>query len=83
MGRDSKPKESGDKGKGKQAASSATDDNASNGKGKGGKSSDGLDTCTFVKAHSRKLAALKSQGTYYVKNKARLMKHRRSSKMAG
>ncbi|URE21240.1 hypothetical protein MUK42_03082 [Musa troglodytarum] len=70
MGRDSKPKESGDKGKGKQAASSATDDNASNGKGKGGKSSDGLDTCTF-------------QGTYYVKNKARLMKHRRSSKMAG
>ncbi|THU59842.1 hypothetical protein C4D60_Mb07t06290 [Musa balbisiana] len=42
MGRDSKPKESGGKGKGKQAASSATDDNASKGKGKGGKSSDGL-----------------------------------------
>ncbi|URE21250.1 hypothetical protein MUK42_03082 [Musa troglodytarum] len=53
MGRDSKPKESGDKGKGKQAASSATDDNASNGKGKGGKSSDGLDTCTFVKGKKR------------------------------
>ncbi|CAL9128577.1 unnamed protein product [Musa acuminata var. zebrina] len=50
MGRDSKPKESGGKGKGKQAASSATDDNASMGKGKGGKSSDGLGTCTYVKA---------------------------------
>ncbi|CAL9774487.1 unnamed protein product [Musa acuminata subsp. burmannicoides] len=49
MGRDSKPKESGGKGKGKQAASSATDDNASMGKGKGGKSSDGLGTCTYGK----------------------------------
>ena len=49
MGRDSKPKESGGKGKGKQAASSAIDDNASKGKGKGGKSSDGLGTCTYGK----------------------------------
>ncbi|THU59837.1 hypothetical protein C4D60_Mb07t06240 [Musa balbisiana] len=49
MGRDSKPKESGGKGKGKQAASSAIDDNASKGKAKGGKSSDGLGTCTYAR----------------------------------
>ncbi|CAL9151321.1 uncharacterized protein LOC135635521 [Musa acuminata AAA Group] len=48
MGRDSKPKDSGGKGKGKQAA--ASDENASKGKAKGGKSSDGLGTCTYVKA---------------------------------
>ncbi|URD98916.1 Peptidyl-prolyl cis-trans isomerase [Musa troglodytarum] len=40
MGRDSKSKDSGGKGKGKQAA--ASDENASKGKAKGGKSSDGL-----------------------------------------
>ncbi|CAL9083280.1 unnamed protein product [Musa textilis] len=48
MGRDSKSKDSGGKGKGKQAA--ASDENASKGKAKGGKSSDGLGTCTYVKA---------------------------------
>lgn len=57
MGKDSKPKDSGGKGKGKQAAS-GSDDAASKGKGKGGKS-DGLGTCTYVKgAFSWKLGFL-------------------------
>ncbi|KAL6846585.1 hypothetical protein ACP4OV_024033 [Aristida adscensionis] len=50
MGKDSKPKEG--KGKGKQAAGSSGGDDAGGGKGgkgKGGKS-DGLGTCTYVKA---------------------------------
>ena len=49
MGKDSKPKDSR-KGKGKQAAG-GSDDGASKGKGKGGKS-DGLGTCTYVKGLS-------------------------------
>lgn len=49
MGKDSKSKDSGAKGKGKQAASGA-DENASKGKGKSGKAAaDGLGTCTYVK----------------------------------
>ncbi|KAL7161298.1 hypothetical protein ACSBR2_041864 [Camellia fascicularis] len=48
MCKDSKPKESGGKGKGKQAAG-GSDDTASKGKGKGAKT-DGLGTCTYVKA---------------------------------
>lgn len=48
MGKDSKPKESGGKGKGKQTGS-AGDENASKGKGKAGKAADGLGTCTYVK----------------------------------
>eukprot|EP00252_Welwitschia_mirabilis_P013030 TRINITY_DN2879_c0_g1_i1.p1 TRINITY_DN2879_c0_g1~~TRINITY_DN2879_c0_g1_i1.p1 ORF type:complete len:146 (-),score=33.12 TRINITY_DN2879_c0_g1_i1:224-661(-) len=48
MGKDSKPKESS-KGKGKQASSAPSDDKKSKGKSKGGKS-DGLGTCTYVKA---------------------------------
>lgn len=48
MGKDSKSKESGGKGKGKQAAS-GLDENASKGKGKGVKGADGLGTCTYVK----------------------------------
>ncbi|KAL7179044.1 hypothetical protein ACSBR1_042418 [Camellia fascicularis] len=47
MCKDSKPKESGGKGKGKQAAG-GSDDTASKGKGKGAKT-DGLGTCTYVK----------------------------------
>lgn len=47
MGKDSKSKELA-KGKGKQAAG-GSDENASKGKGKGGKASDGLGTCTYVK----------------------------------
>ena len=47
MGKDSKAKESGGKGKGKQAAG-GSDDSASKGKGKAGKA-DGLGTCTYVK----------------------------------
>lgn len=46
--KDSKSKDSGSKGKGKQAAGGA-DENSSKGKGKGGKSADGLGTCTYVK----------------------------------
>ncbi|XP_031399514.1 peptidyl-prolyl cis-trans isomerase NIMA-interacting 4 isoform X1 [Punica granatum] len=46
MGKNSKPKESA-KGKGKQAAGGS--DESSKGKGKSGKS-DGLGTCTYVKA---------------------------------
>ncbi|KAH7683641.1 peptidyl-prolyl cis-trans isomerase NIMA-interacting 4 protein [Dioscorea alata] len=47
MGKDSKPKS-----KGKQPAAGASEDGASKGagKGKGGKSADGLGTCTYVKA---------------------------------
>ncbi|KAL7161296.1 hypothetical protein ACSBR2_041862 [Camellia fascicularis] len=48
MGKDSKAKESGGKGKGKQAVG-GSDDTASKGKGKGVKT-DGLGTCTYVKA---------------------------------
>ncbi|KAB1216740.1 Peptidyl-prolyl cis-trans isomerase NIMA-interacting 4 [Morella rubra] len=48
MGKDAKAKDSGAKGKGKQAAGGA-DENASKGKGKGGKAADGLGTCTYVK----------------------------------
>lgn len=48
MGKDSKAKESGGKGKGKQAGG-GSDENASKGKGKAGKASDGLGTCTYVK----------------------------------
>ncbi|GMQ10771.1 hypothetical protein CsSME_00053648 [Camellia sinensis var. sinensis] len=48
MCKDSKPKKSGGKGKGKQAAG-GSDDTASKGKGKGAKT-DGLSTCTYVKA---------------------------------
>ncbi|XP_021897242.1 peptidyl-prolyl cis-trans isomerase NIMA-interacting 4 isoform X1 [Carica papaya] len=46
MGKDSKPKEASGKGKGKQAGGS----DEAKGKGKSGKSSDGLGTCTYVKA---------------------------------
>lgn len=48
MGKDAKSKDSGAKGKGKQAAGGA-DENTSKGKGKGGKAADGLGTCTYVK----------------------------------
>lgn len=48
MGKGPKSQDSGGKGKGKLAAG-GSDDNASKGKGKGGKSSDGLGTCTYVK----------------------------------
>ncbi|KAI7986562.1 hypothetical protein LOK49_LG14G00651 [Camellia lanceoleosa] len=48
MCKDSKPKESGGKGKGKQAAV-GSDDTASQGKGKCAKT-DGLGTYTYVKA---------------------------------
>ncbi|CAL5441766.1 unnamed protein product [Camellia sinensis] len=51
MCKDSKPKESGGKGKGKQARG-GSDNTASKGKGKGAKT-DGLGTCTYVKASSR------------------------------
>lgn len=51
MGKDSKSKDPGGKGKGKQAASGG-DDNASKGKGKAGKAADGLGTCTYVKGFS-------------------------------
>lgn len=51
MGKDSKAKDSGAKGKGKQAASGG-DDNTSKAKGKGGKAADGLGTCTYVKGFS-------------------------------
>ncbi|CAI0431561.1 unnamed protein product [Linum tenue] len=47
MGKDSKAKDAGGKGKGKQAAG-GSDENASKGKGKSGKA-DGLGTCTYVK----------------------------------
>ncbi|THG15606.1 hypothetical protein TEA_009154 [Camellia sinensis var. sinensis] len=47
MCKDSKPKESGGKGKGKQARG-GSDNTASKGKGKGAKT-DGLGTCTYVK----------------------------------
>lgn len=46
MGKDAK---AGGKGKGKQAAG-GSDEAGSKGKGKSGKSSDGLGTCTYVKA---------------------------------
>ncbi|PKU74767.1 Peptidyl-prolyl cis-trans isomerase Pin1 [Dendrobium catenatum] len=49
MGKDSKPKESAKKGKGKQP-SSGEEEKTSKGKGKGGKSGDDLGTCTYVKA---------------------------------
>lgn len=52
MGKDSKPKESGGKVKGKQpGGGGGGDESASKGKGKAGKaaSSDGLGTCTYVK----------------------------------
>jgi NIMA-interacting peptidyl-prolyl cis-trans isomerase 4 len=48
MGKDAKSKDSGAKGKGKQAAGAA-DENTSKGNGKGGKAADGLGTCTFFK----------------------------------
>lgn len=47
MGKDSKSKDSSGKNKGKQAAG-GSDEAASKGKGKAGKS-DGLGTCTYVK----------------------------------
>lgn len=52
MGKDSKAKEAGGKGKGKaKQAGSGADESASKGKGKSGKAaSDGLGTCTYVKA---------------------------------
>ncbi|KAF9674419.1 hypothetical protein SADUNF_Sadunf10G0125300 [Salix dunnii] len=51
MGKDSKPKDAGAKGKGKgKQAGGGSDENASKGKGKSGKASDGLGTCTYVKA---------------------------------
>ncbi|CAA6659727.1 unnamed protein product [Spirodela intermedia] len=51
MGKDSKSKEpSGSKGKGKQPSGGGADDGGAKGKGKVGKSSDGLGTCTYVKA---------------------------------
>ncbi|KAJ6432268.1 hypothetical protein OIU84_019499 [Salix udensis] len=46
MGKDSKPKDAGAKGK---QAGGGSDENASKGKGKSGKASDGLGTCTYVK----------------------------------
>lgn len=49
MGKDSKPKESGGKGKGKQSAGGGNESAASKGKVKVGKASDGLGTCTYVK----------------------------------
>ncbi|KAG0480144.1 hypothetical protein HPP92_011002 [Vanilla planifolia] len=49
MGKDSKPKEPSNKGKGKQASGKG-EENTSKGKGKGGKSGDELGTCTYVKA---------------------------------
>lgn len=49
MGKESKPKESSSKGKGKQAAAGG-EDNASKGKGKGGKSGDSPGTCSYVKS---------------------------------
>uniref|UniRef100_A0A0A0KNJ8 Peptidyl-prolyl cis-trans isomerase n=1 Tax=Cucumis sativus TaxID=3659 RepID=A0A0A0KNJ8_CUCSA len=52
MGKDSKPKDAGGKGKGKaKQGASGADESASKGKGKSGKAaSDGLGTCTYVKA---------------------------------
>ncbi|KAJ6910059.1 hypothetical protein NC652_020916 [Populus alba x Populus x berolinensis] len=51
MGKDSKQKDAGAKGKGKgKQAGGGSDENASKGKGKSGKASDGLGTCTYVKA---------------------------------
>ncbi|XP_020255550.1 peptidyl-prolyl cis-trans isomerase NIMA-interacting 4 [Asparagus officinalis] len=55
MGKDSKAKEGGGKGgiKGKKSTGGGGDESNSNSKGKGkaaGKSSDGLGTCTYVKA---------------------------------
>ncbi|XP_022999389.1 peptidyl-prolyl cis-trans isomerase NIMA-interacting 4 [Cucurbita maxima] len=52
MGKDSKAKDAGGKGKGKaKQAASGADESASKGKGKSGKAaSDGLGTCTYVKA---------------------------------
>uniref|UniRef100_A0A2K1ZEA5 Peptidyl-prolyl cis-trans isomerase n=1 Tax=Populus trichocarpa TaxID=3694 RepID=A0A2K1ZEA5_POPTR len=51
MGKDSKAKDAGAKGKGKgKQAGGGSDENASKGKGKSGKASDGLGTCTYVKA---------------------------------
>ena len=51
MGKDSKPKDAGGKGKGKaKQGASGADESASKGKGKSGKAaSDGLGTCTYVK----------------------------------
>ncbi|KAL3578834.1 hypothetical protein D5086_020338 [Populus alba] len=46
MGKDSKPKDAGAKGK---QAGGGSDENASKGKGKSGKASYGLGTCTYVK----------------------------------
>ncbi|KAI5574456.1 hypothetical protein BDE02_10G147000 [Populus trichocarpa] len=68
MGKDSKPKDAGAKGK---QAGGGSDENASEGKGKSGKASYGLGTCTYVK------------GIYYVRNKARSMRHTRSCRMVG
>lgn len=52
MGKDAKAKEGGGKGKGKAAAAGGGDEGGSKGKGKSGKggASDGLGTCTYVKA---------------------------------
>ncbi|CAK7326122.1 unnamed protein product [Dovyalis caffra] len=51
MGKDSKAKDAGAKGKGKgKQAGGGSDENGSKGKGKSGKASDGLGTCTYVKA---------------------------------
>ncbi|KAF9677090.1 hypothetical protein SADUNF_Sadunf08G0071700 [Salix dunnii] len=51
MGKDSKSKDAGAKGKGKgKQAGGGSDENVSKGKGKSGKASDGLGTCTYVKA---------------------------------
>uniref|UniRef100_A0A6N2LTS9 Peptidyl-prolyl cis-trans isomerase n=1 Tax=Salix viminalis TaxID=40686 RepID=A0A6N2LTS9_SALVM len=51
MGKDSKSKDAGAKGKGKgKQAGGGSEENVSKGKGKSGKASDGLGTCTYVKA---------------------------------
>lgn len=65
MGKDSKPKDAGGKGKGKQAAGGA-DENSSKGKGKGGKASDGLGTCTYVKGLLFWLPSLSSFAFWHI-----------------
>lgn len=53
MGKDSKAKESSGKGKGKQSGGGGGGDESSSKKGKGGKSADGLGTCTYVKGETQ------------------------------
>ncbi|CAK7340555.1 unnamed protein product [Dovyalis caffra] len=46
-GKDSKAKDAGAKGKGKEKKAGGSDENGSKGKEKSGKASDGLGTCTY------------------------------------